>query len=346
MLEKIKKTLEKNLTSYLNGLDTTYSLSKISPLLFKSIKEFVLRKGKRVRPTLFVIGYLGFSKKEIKGLYTSALSLELLHDFMLVHDDIIDKSALRRGKPSMHTMLNEYLKKYTDAKFNGQDLAIVIGDVMYAMALHTFLSINVDVARKEKALKKLIEAALYTGSGEFIELLCGIKDIAQISKNDIYKIYDLKTAYYTFACPLTMGAILGGASDAEAEKLFSYGVSLGRAFQIKDDILGIFGDERKTGKSALTDLIEAKKTILVWAAYKRASAKDKARIKAILVKDNIRLSDLAHMRKAIVTGGALAYAKREVSSLHQKADEIIASSKMYPSYKTLLLEYSREILQV
>ena len=112
MLNKIKNKLESELVEYLRDLNKSYSLNAISPLMFQSIKEFASRKGKRVRPTLFIIGYLGFAKKIAPGLYKSALSLELLHDFLIVHDDIIDKSDLRRGKPSMHNVFNKYLKKY------------------------------------------------------------------------------------------------------------------------------------------------------------------------------------------------------------------------------------------
>ena len=108
MLSKIQNKIEQNLIAYLKELNKQHSLSKISPILFKNISGFILRKGKRLRPALFVIGYLGFAKKEAPNLYTGALSLELLHDFMLVHDDIIDRADLRRGKPSMHNMLNHY----------------------------------------------------------------------------------------------------------------------------------------------------------------------------------------------------------------------------------------------
>ena len=207
MIARIKNRIEQELIFYIRNADKAYSLSKISPLLYGSIQNFLSRKGKRTRPILFVVSYLAFAKKPVSGLYRSAVSLELLHDFMLVHDDIIDKSATRRGEPSMHKMLNRHLANYKKIKFTGQDLTIVIGDVMYAMALEAFLSIKEDMLRKEAALKKLIQAAIYTGSGEFIELLFGAKNIDKITKEDIYKIYDLKTANYTFATPLCMGAI-------------------------------------------------------------------------------------------------------------------------------------------
>jgi len=267
MIFKITNKIEKELPSFIDRLGTRYAIKKISPVLFKSIKEFILRPGKRIRPALLVISYLGFAKKCAPGLYTTAISLELLHDFMLVHDDIVDKSDTRRGRPSMHKAFDRHLAKYKGLKFNGQDLAVVAGDVMYAAAIYAFLSIKEDWRYKELALKKFIEAAMYTGSGEFIELLNGTQSLDDTTKQDIYRIYDFKTAYYTFATPLAAGAILAGAHLKQSELLFRYGVYLGRAFQIKDDILGLFGYEKKIGKPNLTDLKESKKTLLVWYAY-------------------------------------------------------------------------------
>lgn len=346
MIEEIKNRIEQELDSFTGDLRRLYSLDKVSPLLFKNINNFITRKGKRVRPILFVISYLGFAKRRAPGLYRSALSIELLHDFMLVHDDVIDKSETRRGKPSMHKMLNDYLSGFKNIKFSGQDLTIVIGDVMFAMAIHAFLSIREDRQRKEVALKKLAKAALYTGSGEFLELLCGIKNIDKMTKAELYKIYDFKTANYTFASPLSIGAILAGAKDREVDKLFNYGIYLGRAFQIKDDILGLFSEERKTGKPILTDLQEGKKTILIWQAYHNSGTKEKTVIKAILAKKSVNISDLLKMRAIVIGSGALEHAKKEICLLLNKAEGISASCGMRKSVKALLNNYSREILDL
>jgi len=344
MFEEIKNKIDGELVLFTKNMDKFYSLNKISPLISNNIKNFILRDGKRARPILFIIGYLGFSKKTAPGLYRSALSIELLHDFMLIHDDIIDKSDTRRGKPSMHKVFSNYLAKFKNLKFNGQDLAIVVGDVMYAMAIDTFLSIKEDPKRKEKALKKFIEAAMYTGSGEFIELICGLMDISKISKEDIYKIYKYKTAFYTFACPLSIGAILAGASSEEITKISEYGAYLGNAFQIKDDILGMFEEESKTGKSALADLQEAKKTILIWYAYKYSNSQNKSRILKIMAKKIITGTDLFEMRLIVKESGALKFAKAEISSMLGKALALINSSKMKPKYKNFLYSFSEKIL--
>lgn len=342
----IKEKLDSKLAKFITNIDKQYRLKAISPLLFNSIKDFVLRDGKRVRPILFVVGYLGFAKKASSGLYESALSIELLHDFMLIHDDIIDKSKTRRGKPSMHTMLNKYLSKYKNIKFNGQDLSLVLGDVMYALAINAFLSINESKDRKEKALKKFIDTAVYTGCGEFIELINGIKKIKNVTKKDIYRIYDYKTANYTFSTPLATGTILAGAPKKETDKLFKFGTYVGRAFQIKDDILGMFADEKKIGKSAISDLQEAKRTILIWHAYNHSNKKDKSAVEKLFLKRKVTLSDLRKMREIIIKSGSLEYAKNQVQSLLKRSQDLLSSSTIKGKYKKALTEYCTKVLQV
>ncbi len=346
IFDRIKNKLDGKLKDFIADINKQYSLDTISPLIFNNIKDFVLRLGKRIRPLLFVIGYLGFSKKIAANLYTSALGIELLHDFMLVHDDIIDKSDTRRGKPSMHAMLNYHLKRYKKIKFNGQDLSIALGDIMYAMAINAFLSINENMERKERALRKFIDTAVYTGCGEFIELINGAKPIEKITKDSIYKIYDYKTAHYTFSTPLATGAILAGAPQAQIDKLFSFGIYLGRAFQIKDDIIGMFEAESKIGKSTLTDLQEGKKTILIWYAYDNSSKKNQSAIKGIFAKEKVTNKDLLKIRGIVRESGALDYAKKEVGVLLKKAKETILSSAMKPAYKKTISSYCTEILKL
>ena len=346
MILAIKNKIENELKSFILDIEKTYSLNSLSPLLYNNIKEFMSRDGKRVRPLLFVIGYLGFAKKAAPGLYRSAVSLELLHDFLLVHDDIIDKSEKRRGQPSMHANFNNYLAGYKNAKFSGQDLAITAGDVMYALALEAFLAVKENMLNKERALKKLIRSAIFTGSGEFIELLSGIESLNKITKQDIYKIYDLKTANYTFSSPLSIGATLAGANTNQINKIFDYGTYLGRAFQIKDDILGLFGQETKTGKSNLTDLREAKKTILIWQAYHNSTKSGRKVIKNIFSKNNAGKTDLLKIQRIVFDSGALDYAKSEINRLIEKSTLIIHATKMNFAYIDCLDKYSEKLLSV
>lgn len=346
MLLKTKIRIERELHNYARSLDKTYLLNKLSPILSKNIKEFICRTGKRIRPVLYCLGYLGFSKKTrpAAGLYRSALSLELLHDFLLIHDDIIDKSMMRRGKPSMHSLLEHNFCQNKKNKFSGQDLAIVTGDIIYGLALDAFLSIKENGLRKEEALKKLIATTINTATGEFIELILGNKPMEKVTREDIYKIYDYKTANYTFASPLTMGATLAGAKISQIKKLHSYGMLLGRAFQIKDDIIGIFGKETQTGKSNTTDIKEAKRTLLIWYAFACAKKKDKLAIKRILDGNCVRNADLAKIRRIIIKTGALDYAKNQIKYLYSKAMNQINCLKMKKDYKQSLDSFACEVL--
>ena len=344
MIDKIKKDVEKALALYVGKLDATHCLKAVSPVLSASIKGFLARKGKRIRPILFIIGYLGYAGKRKRNLYETAVSFELLHDFMLIHDDIIDRSDLRRGLPSMHKTLDNYLAGRGKAKFSGADLAIVVGDIIYAMAINAFLSIDEDPRRKERALRRFAESVLFTGGGEFVELLCGLKDMENVTKDDIYKIYDLKTANYTFSSPLSIGALLAGAPEAQVHKLFNYGTYLGRAFQIKDDILDMFGDEKKTGKPQLTDLKESKKTLLLWRAYHSSSPRDKKIIRDVLASDDPPKRDLMRIRAIVSSSGALEYAKKEIVYFLRKAERASAALTMDPRHRKLLDSYCDDLL--
>ena len=346
MLNEIKNKIDRTMMRYVRQIDKAYTLKKISPILSHHIKEYVSRKGKRVRSTLFVVSYHGYAKNPKPGLYTSALALELLHNFMLIHDDIIDRSALRRGKPAMHTMLDKHLTPYRNLKFNGSDLGIVIADVIYAMAIDAFLSIRENPVQKEAALKKFVEAAIFTGSGEFIEMLAGAKPIEQITLAEIYKIYDLKTAYYTFCSPLTVGALLAGAPKGQITSLIEYGINVGRAFQINDDILDMCASETQTGKSALTDIKESKKTLLIWQAYRKTSPANRRVMQRIFDKPRSNARDLETVRAIVESSGSIDFARAQIRQLVRAADISVSRLTMKPRYRKLLSTYPSHILKI
>jgi len=346
MLFKIKNKIDRELSRHIRRLEKILPFKKISPTAYDEIRSFALSKGKRLRPILFITGYLGYAKKPRAGLYATAASFELLHDFLIIHDDIIDRSDIRRGLPSVHARFSGLLAGYKDARPTGKDLAMIVGDMLFGMAVHAFLSIKEDPARKEGALRRLIETAVSTCLGEFGELFVGMKDIKAVSQDEIYRIYDLKTALYSFAGPLCTGAMLAGADPREVARLKSAAVYLGRAFQIRDDILGIFGEEKDTGKSSLSDLKEGKKTILVWYAYHNSDKNDKKEIRRIFSKSRIKRPDLLRMREILVSSGALDYAKGQAAALLKKADRGLDRSAMSPKYKAFLRDFSRELLSI
>jgi geranylgeranyl diphosphate synthase type I len=342
----LKKRVDKELEQFIGEVDRKFGLKQTSPLIYESLKEYITRDGKRIRPVLVVSGFLAYADDTVPGLFTTALSIEILHDFMLIHDDIIDKSDTRRGDPAMHIMLGRHLARFKTPQVSGADLAIVIGDILYALGIEAFLAVDVPPARKEKALHQFIKAGVFTGVGEFIELETGLIDLDKLQKEAIYRVYDYKTAYYTFAYPLCIGATLAGADDTEVQKLCEYGTRLGRAFQIRDDIIGMFRDEQDIGKSALTDLQEAKKTVLIWYAYTNGADNQRKRVSELMQKPNIGIDDLREMRGILTDTGALDYAKSEIISLVAEAKEILKATAVKPGYRSMLLTFADKMLSL
>lgn len=335
MLDAYVKKINTHLETLLTDINRRYRLNLISDSLLRYSKEFVLRPGKRIRPLLFILAYQGYKKnkgKDPEGLFRCAASIELLHDFMLIHDDVIDNSDLRRGKPTLHRLFDQKIKPTQDANI-GKSLSIVAGDILFATAIEAFLCIKENMARKETALKKLVETAAYTGAGEFLDVIFGHKDIDALSEKMIFLNYTLKTAKYTFECPLLMGAILAGAGKNELKNLSILGISAGQAFQIYDDLLDLFSTEEIIGKPILTDLAESKKTLLVFKAYRSLHGKDKKLFVAIMKKHQKTLADLELFRKLIVKSGSYKTVLKTLTSLQKKAHTACRGLTMEPRHK-------------
>jgi len=342
LLVDMRATLEAELRRFMDDVHGIYFAHDRNGLLPASIKEYVLRRGKRVRPLLFLLGYLGFQEQPADGLYTSALSMELLHDFMLVHDDIIDRAATRRSRPSMHAQLDQALRSCRSRRFGGQDLALIAGDVLYALALHAFLAIREDRQRKERALQQFIATTVHTGSGQFLELLQGVRAIEDLTQDDVYQLYDLKCGNYTFASPLVVGALLAGADRDAVNMLWRYGRYLGRAFQIKDDIQDLF----EGGDPAMSaDLQEAKRTLLLWLAFYHSDKPGQQAIKRYLARRRIGPRDMEKIFTIIEQSGAIGLAREQVCTLEAKARAVESALPLQQPYRNLLSAFAHELLQ-
>ncbi len=338
MIEQLRKNIDVSLASFLETVKKDYKLHLVSPILFESIREFTLREGKRLRPLLLILTYKAYcsSKKKIdKELYNASTCMEFLHNFMLIHDDIIDCSDLRRGRPTLHKVLAKTTPSRDPQKL-GTDLGIIAGDIVYALAIDAFLSIKEPLERKERALKYFIQTAAFTAMGEFIDTVHGVKSINQIDEKDVFLNYTLKTARYTFDCPMVTGAILAGAPEKDIKKISEFGILVGQAFQIQDDIIGIFETEKNIGKSILSDLAEGKKTILVVHAYKALRGAQRARFLKIFHKKTKTIKDLEEVKTIFIKTGSLSYALETVTTRLAKAQEILSKLKMNQEYKAII----------
>jgi len=334
VIETTIKKINAALKGLLESANRRYRLGLISDDLFAFSKDFVLRPGKRIRPLLFVLSYKGYTKRKkyAQGpLFTSAAAIELLHDYMLIHDDVIDNSSLRRGKPTLHKMFDNKIKLPGDAKI-GSSLAIVAGDILFALGIEAFLAVKEVPGQKEAALKKLVETAAFTGAGEFIDVVYGFRNIRTLSEKDVFLIYTLKTAKYTFECPLVMGATLAGARTGELRELSRLGIAAGQAFQIYDDFLDLFASEEIIGKPVLSDLNESKKTLLVYKAFENLKGKKRKKLTDILEGKDKTLKDLELFRELIVESGAYDYCIKKMSSLQKTALDASNKLAIRPDY--------------
>jgi len=345
LLEKIQKRVGDALKEIVEECDKEHGIRLHSPLLFDWLREFVLRNGKSIRSTLFIIAYSGFAERIVPRLYRSAAALELAHDFVLIHDDIIDRADTRRGAPALHHRINDYIRLLPVASpVRGEDLSLVMGDILYALAMREFLSIRADPRRTMQALRIFLETGFLTGHGQFAELVSGFKSIADITQDEIYRTYDLKTASYTFAGPLAAGALLGGATRAQADALYHAGMLLGRAFQIRNDLLDIFQGNNIQKKSDFKDVTGARRTILLWHAWHHAGSAERLFLDRLLCAPEVEENNFIRFAEILTEFGSRRYAEAEIGRL---AEQAFSSGMLLPmkgDFADLLTDYSRSLL--
>ncbi len=268
-LSQVIRDVESYLESYLTRqLSNSKKLSSDYSNLWQAIIDVNSAGGKRIRPYMTMLAYKAFGGTDYRSMLPIASAMELLHCAMLIHDDIIDRDYVRRGKPNI---AGKYYKKYEgneDRSHLAASSALIAGDLLISAAYQIVLESNVEAEHKLTAHKIIGEAIFEVCGGELMDTEAVIYGPDQVNS---LKIAELKTAGYSFDAPLRMGAMMAGASEGSAETLSSFARSVGVAFQLTDDMLGVFGDESVTGKPEGSDLKEAKRTYLLQRTLKNLS---------------------------------------------------------------------------
>lgn len=304
---------------------------KIDPDLANILQVFqdYSKGGKKARGALTVLGYEACGGKNIEAILPISCGIELFHNFLLIHDDIIDRDTERRGKPTVHTI---YAKKR--GEHYGNSKAIIIGDVGAFLAYELLLSSDFSKEKTLEAVSKLNEFLLKTGYGQLLDIDYDFKK--QISWDEILKVRTYKTAYYTIVMPLTVGAILAGAPKKVLSAIESYGVPVGIAFQLIDDVLGVFGSTEKTGKSNLSDIRDGKKTFLYAKALELLGASERKFLKRWYGADDVGEKQIREIKKIIVSSGALDYSKKLAGRLVMKGKRYVPQITMDKKYQKVL----------
>lgn len=336
ILKLYKDKIELRLKTFLNEkIAEAEKISDSSREIMQCIKDFSLRGGKRIRSILIIMVYKSLGGKNENAIIDIAVSAELMQSFLLIHDDIIDDDDLRRGGPTMHRIYAEKYKNYNNPKKFGESIAIIAGDLLVSLGNEIISKSDFDEEKRVKLLQKFNNIIKMTGYGEIIDILLGLK--TNVREEDILKMHKLKTAIYTIEGPLHMGAIAAGASDEHLKTLTNYAIPLGQAFQIKDDILGMFGSEEKLGKPADSDIKEDKKTLLIIKALENSGKEQRKFIKNNLGNKNITKEEMMKIREIIKQIGSLDYSQHLAEKLVKKAKNVIKNSRLNEGGKKFLL---------
>ena len=287
---------------------------------YSTLRDYFLSGGKRIRPLLCIATYNAFKDKPDNKIIMPSIGTEFLHNASLIHDDIIDKDDFRRGKPAFHYRFRLYHEKYDLKKMVADDfggaVGIIGGDTAFFMGLEAYLFNEFEQKLNLKAIEYYKQAFIEISDGVLIEI--DMVNQKKLSIQDYIEMISLKTG------ALIEKSILIGANYAEVEKkyykhLSTYGKNLGIIFQIIDDILGTFGDEKVTGKPTDGDIREGKKTCLLIEAYNKLEAKDAERLNELIGKNDMTDDDVQEVKELFMKVDVVKSCKTLADKYFQEA---------------------------
>ncbi|TDC80607.1 polyprenyl synthetase family protein [Actinomadura sp. 7K507] len=309
----------------------------LTPML--SALDALLGGGKRLRPAFCYWGWRAAGGEDGPGIVAAAASLELLQASALIHDDVMDSSDTRRGQPSVHRRFEALHRAQSwpgDAEAFGGGSAILLGDLCLAWSGEMFETCGLDGDRRRRgrAVYDLMRTEVMCG--QYLDMLEGTRGEATVAT--ALRVVEYKAAKYTIERPLHLGAALAGARPDVTAALTGYGLPLGIAFQLRDDVLGVFGDPAETGKPAGDDLREGKRTVLVALTLERASAAQAARLRRRLGDPDLDRAGVGELRAIIEETGGLAACEEMIEHYLAEAERVLRSAPIGDEVRLALSE--------
>lgn len=300
------------------------ALAVESAELVEALESLTMRGGKRLRPAVLFAAFKAVKPAgRFEEVADACAALELLQTYLLVHDDWMDGDDERRGGPSVHASLGA---RHGDGHL-GASLAILAGDLASAQSWRLLMSATDDADRR---------AALTAVALRMHEEVIVGQQLDVLAVEDVTRMHQLKTGSYTLRGPLALGAVLGDASEAQRAALDAFGVPLGEAFQIRDDILGTFGDPGATGKPAGNDLRAGKRTSLVRAAEQSGDDTALKSIRKVHGQADAKDADVAAAIAALESCGAKAAVLARLETLLADARAAIAGADLSDEGRAML----------
>ena len=342
-----KKQLDGELTAYLdNKIKEAKKQDFFTANLAKQAKKIILSGGKRLRPAFMYWGYIASGGQDRKKILKTSISIELVHNFLLMHDDIIDHGEKRHGVETINSKYAKIGRIFFDqkgAEHFGNSIALIFGDMVSAMSNQVVFTSDFPSDLVVKALNQIQKIVSQTVIGEIQDVY--MDSSGKTSESAILKMYRNKTACYTIEGPLNLGAVLAGAEGKILKELSAYALLLGVAFQIQDDILGIFGSEKKLGKEVGLDIQEGKKTLLLVKAQELGNREQKTFLKGILGRKNISHLEIKKFQEIMRETGALQYVQNLASDLVAEAKKSLSQSAIVPEAKDFLLSVADYMIE-
>ena len=325
---------------------------KIDPLAVqaaKNIRDLTLAGGKRVRAAFMYWGYKAAGGRDDDKIIEASMSIELTNIFLLIHDDIIDRDDFRHGVPTIHKRYEKLARQFykqTDPVHFGDSMALVVGDMAAAAGNEIIFNSKFSPERILKALDKLQNIVSVTVGGELMDVVLEARRKA--TEKEILKVHENKTAKYTVEGPLHLGALLAGADQKILSILSAYAIPVGIGFQIQDDILGVFGNEKKLGKPVGSDLRKGVQTLLVTKAIENGNRQQRSWIRSKMGNPEAGAQDLEIFKKIVTDTGSLEYSRglsRKLLEQGKKAIEKSSLPKDAKDFMTGMADYlmNREV---
>ena len=330
ILEEKKKIVWQEIEKYLDGLINFPDYCQISPKYQslarfhqKITSEYPQRKGKYIRPTLVLLTASAMGFPEEKAIRTAA-AMQVSEDWILNHDDIEDNSLERRGRPALH-------------RIYGKELAINAGDALHVL-MWKILWDNRRVLGEKKAgeiAEEFYQMLNRTTLGQTIEIYWTKKNKIDLTDDDVLLILESKTAYYTIAGPMRLGAILAGANKKQLEAIYEFGKPLGYCFQLRDDILDLTSDFSGLKKQTGNDIYEGKRTIILTHLFQKAGKRERRRLIKIMSKrrEEKTAKEVSWVISLMKKYGSLEYAQKLAQRFAQEASEIFDKKLNFLKYQ-------------
>ena len=298
-----------------------------------ALRDLVLAGGKRLRPAFCHWAYVGAGgDPEDAAVVDAGAALELLHTFALVHDDIMDGSATRRGTDTIHVQFEagHAMDGWRgEARRFGEGVAILVGDLAFVYADQLL------AGAPPAAHEVFTELRIEVNVGQYLDLLGTAR--GRVNAGTARRISRFKSGKYTVERPLHLGAALAGRLEDLAESLSGYGLPLGEAFQLRDDLLGVFGDGDVTGKPVGEDLREGKPTLLYAMAAERASGADAA-VLARYGAPDLDDDDVAELQDVLLNCGAVEAVETSIDRLVGEAVEALDAAPLAAHAREALVD--------